>query len=77
MTVTEPTKGQGFFPFEEDSPHHICEDVVIYSTGISMSFFDNPYVKLLIQGLNPCHQPIYQTKLAKIILCVHQVLTSE
>eukprot|EP00957_Ditylum_brightwellii_P009310 704520-Ditylum_brightwellii.AAC.1 len=77
MTVTEPTKGQGFFPFEEDLPHHICKALVICSTGISMSFFDNPYVKSLMQGFNPHHWPVYRTKLVTIVLCVHQVLTSE
>eukprot|EP00957_Ditylum_brightwellii_P037975 2872191-Ditylum_brightwellii.AAC.1 len=77
MTVTEPTKGHGFFPFEEDLPHHNSEALVICSTGISTLFFDNPYIKLLMQGLNPCHWPVSQTKLAKIVLCVHQVLTSE
>eukprot|EP00957_Ditylum_brightwellii_P038846 2936307-Ditylum_brightwellii.AAC.1 len=57
MNVIEPTKGQVFFPFEEDLPHHIHEALVICSTGINKSFFDNLYVKLLMQGLNPCHQP--------------------
>ena len=77
ITVTEPTKGQGFFPFEEDLPHHIREAIVICSTGISTSFYDNPYVKSLMQGLNPHHRPVYWAKLAKIILVVHEVLTAE
>ena len=77
MTVTEPTKGVGFFPFEEDLPHHIREALVICSTGISTSFFDNPYVKSLLQGLNPQHRPVYRMKLAKIILVIHEVLTTE
>ena len=62
MTVTEPTKGDGFFPFEEDLPHHIREALVICSTGISTSFFDNPYVKSLLQGLNPQHRPVVETQ---------------
>eukprot|EP00957_Ditylum_brightwellii_P028917 2184507-Ditylum_brightwellii.AAC.1 len=49
MTVTEPTKGQGFFPFKEDLPHHTHKALVICSTGISMSFFDSPYVESLMQ----------------------------
>ena len=77
ITVTEPTKGHGFFPFEEDLPNHIREAIAICSTGISASFYDNPYVKSLLQGLNPRHRPVYRAKLAKIIFVVHEVLTAE
>ena len=77
ITVTEPTKGHGFFPFEEDLPHHIREAIVICSTGISTSFYDYPYVKSLLQGLNPRHRPVYWSKLANIVLVVHEVLTAE
>jgi hypothetical protein len=58
-----PTKGDGFHKYEEDLTYHVREALAIASTGVSTSFFDNPYVhdKLLI--LNECHRPIYQKNL--------------
>ena len=76
-TVSAPTKGRGFFLFEEDLPHHIREALVVCSTGISVSFFDNYHVKSLLKGLNPRHRPVYRIKLARIILVIHEVLTTE
>jgi hypothetical protein len=42
--VGEPTKGKGFYSFEEDLPHHINECIVLISTGIGSSFFANVLV---------------------------------
>ena len=54
-----PTKGDGFYKFEEDLPYHVREALVITSTGVSTFFFDNPYVCNIMLTLHECHRPIY------------------
>jgi hypothetical protein len=39
--TSHPTKGDGFYKFEEDLPYHAREALAIASTGVSTSFFDN------------------------------------
>ncbi len=58
-----PTKGDGFYKFEEDLPCCVREALAIASTGVSTSFFDNPYVRDMLHALNECHMPIYQKSL--------------
>jgi hypothetical protein len=57
-----PTKGDGFYKFEEDLPYHVREALAITSTGVSTFFFDNPYVRDMVLALNEHHRPIYQKK---------------
>ena len=75
--VSPPVKGIGFFPFEEDLPHHIRETFVIVCTGSPMSFFENPYVKDMLTGLSPRHRPVYRKKLTKLLRCVADVSQKE
>ena len=36
--------GEGFFLFEEDLPHHINKAIVIVTTGVPTSFFNNYHI---------------------------------
>ena len=72
-----PVKGMSFYPFEEYLPNHIRETYVIICTGSPMSFFDNPYVRDLLSGLNPRHRPVYRSKLTKLLRCVTDVSQKE
>ena len=72
-----PGKGMGFFPFEEDLWNHINECLVTISTGCTISFFDNPYVRDLLSGLNPRHRPVYRLKLVRLQRCCNDVLQKE
>lgn len=76
-TSNEPTKGKGFYPFEEDLPHHISEALVIVSTGCAMSFFGNAYVRDWLRNLNPAHRPIYRQKFLRILRVIQYVLNKE
>ena len=60
----------GFFKFEEELTLHIREALVICSTGVSASFFSNPYVRDLLQSLQPRHRTLYHKKMIRIIRCV-------
>ena len=62
-----PLKGNSFYLFEEDLPHHIREALVIISTGTTMSFFANPYVADWLRGLDPAHCPIYRQKFLRLL----------
>ena len=75
--TSPPVKGMSFYPFEEYLPHHICETIVIINTGSPLSFFDNPFVKNFLKGLNPRHRMVYRTKLAKLLRCVTDVSQKE
>ena len=75
--LSPPTKGIGFFPFEEDIMHHIGEALVVCSTGISQSFFADPYVRQWLQRMNPRHRPIYRLKLVRLIRCAMDVTHNE
>jgi hypothetical protein len=55
----QPTKGDGFYKFEENLPYHVREALAIASSGVSTLFFDNPYVRDMLLVLNECHRPIY------------------
>ena len=72
-----PTKGMGFYPFEEDLPHHVRATFATLSTGIFFTFFQNPYVRDYTMGLNEQHRPLYHLKLMRLIRCVGDVLTYE
>ena len=76
-TIPQLTKGIGFYSFEEDLHHHINEAIVIISTGSPLSFFDNPFVKTMLRGLDPRHRPVYRSKLAKVIRCINDVMQEE
>ena len=67
-------KGVGFFPFEEDLPCHIHEMFVIINTGTPLTFFNNPHVKDLLNGLDSCNHPVYCIKLTKLLRCVSDTL---
>ena len=73
----QPSKGDGFYPFEEDLFHHINEALVIISTGSSCSFFNNAYVRDLLTGLNERHRPVYPQKLARLLRVVGDVQQEE
>lgn len=75
--VPPPVKGIGFFPFEEDLRYHILETFVVINAGTPLSFFANPYVKDLLNGLNPRHRPVYRKKLTKLLRCVSDTLQQE
>ena len=72
-----PTKGMAFFKFEEDLEHHIREAMVICTSGVPTSFFDNPYVRDLLQNLQPQHRPIYRMKLGRIIMVIDEIIREE
>ncbi len=72
-----PTKGMGFFPFEEDLPHHVRQSMVIVASGVSFSFFANPYLHDYLKGLQARHRPAYHQKLVKLVRCVSDTLTEE
>ena len=75
--ITMPMKGIKFFPFKEDIMHQIDKALVIYSTGIGVSFFGNPFVHNWLQNLEPRHRPIYRIKLTRVIRCIQDILQSE
>ena len=66
----QPSKGMGFFPFEEQLVHHANEARALASTGIGASFFQNPYVRDYLQQLNPRHRPLYRLKLLRLARCL-------
>lgn len=72
-----PTKDCGFYPFEENLPHHIREAYVVISTGSTISFFTNPYVIDWLKHLNPAHCPIYRLKFLCLLRVIHFVLNCE
>jgi hypothetical protein len=74
---TQPSRGKNFFPFEEDLVHHIDEALAICSTGVGLSFFDNPFVRNWLRRLEPRHRPIFRLKLMRSIRCIQDVLQSE
>ena len=76
-TTYVTTSGKGYFPFEEDIDHQIREAVVICTTGVSTSFFSNPYVKDLLRNLEPRHRTVYRKKLTRIVRCIMDVSQSE
>ena len=71
-----PTVGR-YFSFEETLCHHINESLAVASTGIGVTFFGNPYVKDLLQGLNPCHRSVYHLKMARILRCICTIQNKE
>ena len=71
-----PTKGTGFFPFEEEISHNIDQALVIGSTGISASFYENPYVRVMFERYGGKHN-MYCKKLCRLIRCSNDTLTSE
>ena len=75
--LPKPVCGMGFFPFEEQLKHHVDEGLSLASTGIGVSFFQNPYVRDYLQGLQPRHRPVYRLKLVRIIRCIIDVSQSE
>lgn len=75
--VTVPHNNLKFFPFEEDLEHQIREGILICGTGIVCSFFNNPFVRDYIRGLEPRHRVVYRLKLVRIIRCIMDVLQSE
>ena len=77
VKLSKPGKGMGFYTFEEDLHHHINEAISIISSGSPLSFYNDPFVKAMLKGLNPLHRPVYRNKLAKIICCVNDVLHKE
>jgi len=72
-----PTKGMGFFDFEEDLSHHINECFIIISTGLPMGFFCSPHVQDLLRGLEPRHKPLYPLKLMRLLRVVILTLNEE
>ena len=66
-----------FFPFAEDHIHNVHQAAVIISTGSSLSFYENPYVRTWLTSLDYCHWPIYQIKLSRLILCVLDITQKE
>jgi hypothetical protein len=73
----EPTKGKGFYGFEEDLPHHINEALVIISTGCTITFVQNPHVVDWLRELNPAHRPVYRTKFLRILRVILYILNKE
>ena len=67
----------GFFPFEEALGHHIRESLAIGNAGIGVTFYGNPYVKDLLQGLNSRHHWVYHMKLTMILRCICTVQSTE
>ncbi len=51
--------------------------MAIASSGVCTSFFDNPYVRNMLLALNERHRPIYRKKLARVLICVNDVLKDE
>lgn len=45
------TKGSGFYPFEEDLPHHINECFVIITSGLGTVFFRTLMCKTFFAAL--------------------------
>ena len=75
---SDPSKGiGGFFSFEEDLIHHINEAYVVISTGSTVSFFSNPYVRDWLGKLEPKHRPLYRVKFLRILRVIQFVLNSE
>ena len=66
----KPSSGLGFFPFEEQLYHLTREVLVLASSGIGASFFQNPYVRDYLQALQSHHRPIYRLKLVRLIQCI-------
>ena len=66
-----------YYSFEEDLYNHICEAMMILSTGCPMSFFSNPFVKDWLRHLDQKHRPVYHLKLLRIIRCIIDVLQNE
>lgn len=75
--LVRPSKRKSFFPFEEDLIHHIDDALMICSTGVTLSFFGNPFVRNWLMHLEPRHRPIYRLKLTRAIRCIQDVLQSE
>ena len=64
-----PHKSISFFPFEENIDHQINEAIVMIVTGISGTFFENPYVRQLLHDLQPRHRPVFRKKMAQLVRC--------
>ena len=73
----QPSKGLSFFRFEEDLPHHVREAMVISTTGVATTFFENPYVRELMARLEPRHKPVYRRKLGRLIMVIDEVVREE
>ena len=65
------------YSFEVDLHNHICEALMILSTGVPLSFFSNPFVKDWLRKLDRRHRPVYRVKLLRIIRCISDVQKSE
>jgi hypothetical protein len=72
-----PVVNLRYFPFEEDLDHQIHELLIICSTGISTSFFNNSFVRDYIKALEPRHRLVYRLKLVRIIRCIMDTLQDE
>lgn len=72
-----PVKGMAFFSFEENLIYQIHEGIAIISTGSTLSFFDNPFVRNWLHAMCPRHRVVYRSKLAKVIRCVNDVMQEE
>ena len=59
-----------FFSFEENLDHQINEAIVMIVTGISGTFFENPYVRKFLSDLQPRHHPLFRKKMARVVRCI-------
>ena len=63
--------------FEDDLHNHINQALVVISTGVAVSFFDNPHVRTMCTDLNPRHKTVYCLKMVRLIRCVVDVMQQE
>ena len=76
LATMKPTKGKGFYPFEEEIVHNIDQALVLGSTGISASFYRNAYVKMMFERYGGEHK-MYSRKLCRLLRCANDTLTME
>ena len=40
------------------------------AAGLTSTYFENPYIRKILQDLEPRHRPVYQKKLLRLVRCI-------
>ena len=65
-----PQKSISFFSFEENLCHEVNEAKMMVAAGLTSTYFENPYIRKILQDLEPRHRPVYQKKLLRLVRCI-------
>ena len=51
--------------------------MVICTTVVVTTFFENPYMKDLLTNLEPKHKPVYWKKLGQLIMVINEIVKED